>query len=110
MTKYLLRIAILCSVLLTSVSHALCSNIACTATVKEFYLRNADAIYISINDDLTPLNCDPLGDRYLTLESTHKNAQQIYAALLSAKATKSNVKFRIVQGSANCAIDYIRVF
>ena len=89
---------------------AACNDIFCDGLITEIYLRNADSVHVRIDQDISPLNCAPLGERYITLSGTNKNADRIYSGLLTAKSTKTRVRLRIVENPANCIIDYVRIY
>ena len=91
-------------------SFAACNEAACTGKVVEFYLRNSEDIYIKMGEDISPLQCEPIGGKYITLEGSHKNGNEIYSALLAAKTINSDVTLRIVKNSTNCSIDYVQAY
>lgn len=90
-----------------------CSSKACTGVIKSFYLRDAEFIHVrldpvyKVGKEISNLNCALQGDKYFTVLHTHKNYREVYSALLSAKATQSDVTLRIVEGSVGCEINYI---
>ena len=89
-----------------------CTSIQCTATIKQIVVGNGDNIQVQLqitqaDEDL--LNCTLASDTYFTLVSGDTRFDQIYSGLLSAQVRRAQVEFRILEGSNNCEILYVRL-
>jgi len=62
-----------------------------------------------MDTDQSPLNCTANADGGLILSTTDAGVDRIYSTLLSAQLTGKQVFVRIVDGSAPCHINYVRL-
>ena len=90
-----------------TIASAECDNIRCVGQIERL-LVGASRIGITTDGDESKLNCE-LSNSYISLEFEHKAFREIYAALLAAKTGNIDVNIRIVEGSDNCAISYVRI-
>lgn len=88
-----------------------CSTSSCTATIQKFYVNASGVVYIQLNttsSDTSTLDCTLVSGVYFTIDpNSASNFQAIYATLLAAGHTARAVTLRVVDGSPNCAIQYI---
>lgn len=93
----------------SSPAWATCGTNACSNnTIVRLYVSTDNNIYVKISDNLTPLNCAPLQDEYLTLRRSDPNSDSIYSMLLTSQAmNRILTRIRIVEGSSGCTISYV---
>ncbi|WP_311270684.1 hypothetical protein [Sphingobium sp. WCS2017Hpa-17] len=104
-----LRIACAFLSALSAPAWAACGTNACNnVTIVRLYVSTDNNIYVKISDNITPLNCAPLQDEYLTLRRSEPNSDAIYSMLLTSQAmNRILTRIRIVEGSGGCTVAYV---
>jgi hypothetical protein len=86
-----------------------CSNELCQdVTVTVVYPNAWDkTVWIETSGTETQLSCSAQGGIYLKLDGNDPGAQQVYALILTAFASKLRINFVMVPGAAPCRISHI---
>lgn len=86
-------------------SFAACNYERCVGAIKKIYVHE-NATYVSMDMDMSPLNCTLFGDS-ATLRVSHPNYNALLSLLLTAYTTNaSNVTIRISENTGDCKIVY----
>ena len=98
----------------SSDAQASCDSIRCTSKVSSIYATgqaNDWKIFIEPNEDsLSSLNCNAVGEKYLTLYHSHGNYSEILAMVNLALLANKTVNMRIVENTDDCTIDYVMLY
>lgn len=60
--------------------------------------------------DKAALNCTLVSGHYMTLKQSHNNYDVILSTVLTAIAAGHHLTVRIVEGSADCKVSYVRMW
>lgn len=111
MLKYLLIAGALFS---ASSANAACYVNFCkgeaASTVVSIFPNGSGNVYIEPPSDKANLNCSLAEGSYLVLQADHPLFSEIYSTILSAVAMNKLFQVRIVEGSTNCRISYVRMW
>lgn len=103
-------IAAIMALTLGGTVYANCANVTCQSIhIDRLYLNAAGPVYVATDDDESALNCTPVSNVYLTLNTSDPNADYIYSTLLAAYVAGNPVSIRIDDLSPVCEIRYIFV-
>ena len=105
--KKILTGAILITALSVS-ANAVCASYGCTGTVTRLQVTSTGNIQVGIDGDATAMNCTPVANAYSEIDLTAAGGNAIYSALLTAHTTNKPILVRIVEGSSNCEIAYVK--
>jgi len=84
-----------------------CTTTSCfDARIQKIYIADS-GVYVTIDKNISPLSCSPVGGQYLTLRDSHGNRDLIYSALLAGKSTNKPFAIRIAVNSGDCRIIYV---
>ncbi len=88
-------------------SAGVCSDRLCNGQIDSIHVNQNAKIYVTPDSDMTPLNCD-LDNGALVLRKSNIMHSEIYSMLLTAKATKKDVRVRVnhLEGEL-CEILYV---
>ncbi|MCP4486429.1 MAG: hypothetical protein GY820_03785 [Gammaproteobacteria bacterium] len=84
-----------------------CSGTGCISTISEINTKINGDILIGTPFNEKLANCTPVADIYFVL-SSGTNSDKAYSSILSAYISGKKIQLRIVEGSTNCEIDYVR--
>ena len=84
-----------------------CASWGCDATIARLYVQADGNIFVGTDADETLANCTTVSNVYFTLTPSSTNNKEIYSTLLAAFMADRAISIRIVEGSTNCAIQYI---
>lgn len=93
-----------------STTQAYCNDKRCVGVIQKLYISPAvGEVLIQTDQPQGNLNCTQHSGIYLTLKKEPNNLMfdEMYRALLLAKASKQNINLRIVPNTTNCEIHYI---
>lgn len=99
--------------LLAIVALTVSANAACTTTgcsdvgVDRFLVASNGDILVAPVGGLAGVNCTPVLGFYVTLQASDPGAKAMYSYLLTAKTTKQNISFAVVDGSATCDVAFV---
>ena len=84
-----------------------CTSWGCVSTISKLYTTTDGPVYIGtpLNEKLA--NCTPVSGVYFTLNTSSKNAKEIYSSLLAAFMSGKRIALRIKEGSSNCELAYV---
>ncbi|MFT6045955.1 MAG: hypothetical protein ACI9WC_001658 [Arenicella sp.] len=88
---------------------AACGATACEGVIETIYYTQNGTIYLGTDGDETSLNCTSVANVYVTVPASNPNQNAIYATALSAKIAGEKTVIRIVEGSSNCELQWIRL-
>jgi hypothetical protein len=94
----------------SSIVSAACGGGACTdITIDKLYVDAASGtVYIGTSGDEKLLDCQALGNVYVTLVAGGLGNEGIYSTLLAAKiANKKIEQIRVLNGSVGCTVGYV---
>ncbi len=86
-----------------------CATWGCVSTIKDFYTNTNGQVYINTPVDQSPVNCTQYPGGYFVLDPNFNNFDQIYSTLLAAYFSDSKIQLRVVEGSSNCLLAYVRL-
>ena len=86
-----------------------CASWGCTSTIDELYTTANGDVYIRTPLDETQANCTVHTGSHFVLSADSQNFKEIYSSLLAAYVSNSTIQLRIVEGSSNCRISYVRL-
>ena len=84
-----------------------CASSGCDSTISSLYVQADGNIFVGTDADETLANCTTVSSVYLTLTPSSTNNKELYSTLLAAFMADRAIYIRIVEGSTNCAIQYI---
>lgn len=89
-----------------------CTTIACESQVAELYptSQSGGVVLVKLQLAQTSLNCTQLGGAYLTLKPSNAVFREMFAVLLMSMQNQAPVMVRIVEGSPDCEITYVRAY
>lgn len=100
-------------VLITSISSQIfadqCASWGCISRIENLVLQGSGLVLVNTPLDQSVVNCTMYGNTYFVLNPNQPKYKEVYATLLSAFLTKSKIQLRIVEGSSNCEISYVRL-
>ena len=109
MKRYLLVVAV-SLMAISGVSYAdECTTWGCISTVDSLYTNANGQIYVSTPLDETKADCTVYAGGYFVLNPNAQNKKEIYATLLAAYMAGRKVQLRIVEGSPDCELSYVRL-
>ena len=95
---------------LAGVSHAdECASWGCVSTIESLYTNASGLIYVSTPLDETKANCTVYPGNYFVLNPNAQNKKEIYSSLLAAYMAGRKIQLRVVEGSPNCELSYVRL-
>ncbi|RZF55977.1 hypothetical protein EXE30_04035 [Acinetobacter halotolerans] len=86
-----------------------CAAWGCISRIENLVIQDSGRILINTPLDQSIVNCKLYGNTYFVVSSGQPRYKELYSMLLSAYLTKTKVQLRIVEGSTNCEISYIRM-
>ena len=89
-------------------SYAKCVAGSCAGTVEKLYMTAGGTMYVQIEGDASKLNCTPPGGVYLSLKEGDVGKNAMYSLLLTAKTTGKPITVRIVEGSTDCRVAFVK--
>ena len=104
---------IICIIFTQSAFAGSCSDRGCTSRVKMMYTAPYSEGKVSIElKDVNPAsaNCNPASDIYYTLYKDNIMFDKIFDQISAAAIMGNEVFFRIVEGSDDCEIIYVKVW
>ena len=99
--------------MIPSETQASCDSIRCISKVKSIYAtgKATGEIYIEPDEDsISTLNCNAVGEKYVTLHHSHKNYTEILAIINLALMANKTINMRIVENTDDCTIDYVMLY
>lgn len=107
-------IVLVSTMLAAPLGYAGCVDRSCMGigieVVKSVYPSSTGDIYLEAPDDKTTLNCTLKEGQYMVLQSDHPLFREIYSTVLSALTSNKRLQVRIVEGSDNCQVSYVRMW
>jgi len=107
-------VLLVAAILLSTSANASCNSGSCTGVGSEVIASvypTGGRIYVAPPAGYRDqLNCTLVSGQFMTLEITHSTFKEIYSTILTALATGKRLTVRIVEGSSNCRIAYVRMF
>lgn len=88
--------------------YATCNTGSCTGTVKKLYMTGNGTMYVQIDGNAATLNCTAPGGVYMSLKEGDAGKNAMYSLLLTSQTTKKKVTVRIVEGSPDCRVAFIK--
>ena len=85
-----------------------CASYGCSGKVKTLQITSAGNIQIGMDGVASAMNCTPVAGAFSELELSEAGGNAIYSALLTAQTTQKPILVRIVEGSANCKVAYVK--
>lgn len=86
-----------------------CTTWGCISSISELYVNAEGSIIVGTPLDEKLANCTPVSGVFFTLNPSAGNAKEIYSALLAAYMSDKKVQLRIVEGSDQCELSYVRL-
>ncbi len=86
-----------------------CTTWGCVSTIESLYVNASGNIFVGTPLDETKANCTASSGVYFTLNTKSANAKEMYSSLLAAYMANNKVQLRIIEGSGNCELSYIRL-
>lgn len=86
-----------------------CTTWGCISRIENLVLQDSGRILINTPLDQSSVNCKLYGNTYFVVSPEQPKYKEFYSMLLSAYLTKSKIQLRIVEGSTNCEVAYIRM-
>ena len=80
---------------------------SCNDVVNDLFVHGS-GVYLRTAGDETQLNCTLAEGFFMLLKKTHTNYEAVYAALLTAHTNRAPIFIRVVEGSADCEVSYVR--
>ncbi|CCN49928.1 exported hypothetical protein [Vibrio nigripulchritudo MADA3029] len=91
-----------------------CSKIGCIGAGKDVlisvYPNSSGNIYLQAGVGREQLDCKLVEGHYMVLKATHPAFESVYSTVLTALASQKKLMVRIVNGSPNCEVSYVRMY
>ena len=108
MKKVLMSI-IAMSAMAASANAGSCVASGCYAVnIKELLVTNTGSIFIQTDGAESALDCTSPGNVYMVLDASNPGQKAMYSLLLTKQTTNKPVSIRIVNGSGNCKVSYVK--
>jgi hypothetical protein len=85
-----------------------CASYGCQGLITSLQVTATGNIQVGTDGTETAMNCTPVANSYAELDLSEAGGNAIYSALLTAQTTKKPILIRIVEGSSNCKIAYVK--
>ncbi len=92
-----------------SFAEDVCKSWGCVSTVSEITTNRNGYIFVATPLDENLANCTPYAGQYFSINPDYKNAREMYSSLLSAYMSSKRIQLRVVEGSQNCELSYVRL-
>jgi len=86
-----------------------CKSWGCVSTVSEITTKRNGYIFVATPLDENLANCAPYAGKYFSINPDFKNSREMYSSLLSAYMSSKKIQLRVVEGSQNCELSYVRL-
>jgi hypothetical protein len=85
-----------------------CESWGCISSISVLYVRAEGNTLVGTPLDETLANCTPVSGKYFSLNPAAGNAKEIYSALLASYMSGKKIQLRVVEGSGQCELSYVR--
>lgn len=85
-----------------------CASYGCSGKITSLQVTTSGNIQIGTDGTETAMNCTPVAGAFAELDLSEAGGNAIYSALLTAQTTQKSILIRIVEGSDNCQVAYVK--
>ncbi len=94
--------------IMSTSAYARCTASACEGNVERLYMTAGGTMYVQIEGDASLLNCTPPGGVYMSLKEGDVGKNSMYSLLLTAQTTNKPIIVRVVEGSSDCRVAFVK--